>query len=369
MWDELPDDVKKRILTHAITGSFEGKQVPLVREVARLATVSKGMREETKSFLAENCGVTSLLLRQPPANIFRELLQGLVHRRLTNARCAELLDRLALLKELQAMSDVASEMQSLASNLRRDLITVEKASSALLHLLHLCHLIGVPSMDDAKGVRQIVAEIVERYPRDQYLYVAIGASADPIAIGLAVTGCQVVYLKLSGVEDTDAYRLKQIGYVSEEVQKWPASRRLLLMDALNTGTALIVTSKLIRMAHKNLRRPEPMIVRFGVNRPTDSISYDEGAALERFAKGEVVSVAGTTPEARNIHKKIASQELKEDMGRLYEKHNTNAQMDTGALSRMVAEFLGSPLLRYSWRAYNLTARPWQSWMDEAHRGV
>ena len=111
-----------------------------------------------------------------------------------------------------------------------------------------------------------------------------------------------------------------------------------------------------------------MIVRFGVNRPTDSISYEDGAALERFAKGEVVSVAGTTPEARNIHKKIASQELKEDMGRLYEKHNTNAQMDTGALSRMVAEVLAAHSCD-SWRAYNLTARQWQSWMDEAHRGV
>jgi hypothetical protein len=107
---------------------------------------------------------------------------------------------------------------------------------------------------DVQGLNQMLALIEAKYPPDQFWYVSLGASADPITVGLSRRRHMVKVIPVSEIPSWDGLRsrgsrnLKRlIDYIRNQCfGGWPpVSQSLVLIDAMSSGAALTTMQKLI----------------------------------------------------------------------------------------------------------------------------
>jgi hypothetical protein len=345
-WDNLPDDVKERILAMTVTTTLQGVSVPSMAQAAATATVSRSFARTTRSVvsLVKQSYVPLVRLMRSATDVaLGELLQVLTASGAPEyERCSQLLFRLSLsVNDPDLKSCVKNLSHSLGSRQGR---VAPEDMQGLLQFAMLC-MKNPKTLNNAKwgvtemdviGLRELISEIVQRFPPQTHLCVALGASADPVAIGLKMQGYTVVYLPISGVEDTNQFRSSHIGYVTQQVRTWPLHKSLLVIDAMSSGTSLRVMKSLINVACKQLQRPVPNITLFALNPPQD----DKEEAKSLVHRGDVQTSHGTSEAIRHVQFRIYKQEYKEDdLGRLYPKNHTGGPANAAAMMRMVAALL------------------------------
>jgi hypothetical protein len=162
-------------------------------------------------------------------------------------------------------------------------------------------------------------------------------------------GYKVEYLAFSGISETTEWRMKHVDLVRQRVEKWPTHiNRLLILDAMSSGTALQVMKSLINIAYKTSKRLPPQITLFALNPPQEG----RDAARGLVAQGEITVSMGQSPASRAVQDKIYKQDYKEGyIGRLFPKSEAERPTadpgppNTAALKRMVATLLADTVKR------------------------
>lgn len=357
-WDLLPADVQERILAMTLMTPFQGAQVPSMTQVAANARVSKSFNRSSqaalKAVVKQDYGREVVLMRSSGGNACRALCEAITGGgQLTNQNCALLLKRLSY---VPAMEPEKADLQFLSSCLSSNKISVTGAWRMLCAFARIALQRGITlsvddtmGAEDTAGLKGLIGEIKKRYPAKEYLCIALGASADPIAVGLRMAGYEVRYLPFSGIDNTSKFKMDHIGPVQKLVAAWPVNyQKLLLIDAMSSGTALTVMRELLTVAHANLRRAKPEITLFALNQPRDDGTPQALTAQQLVREGKVATSGGSSEAIRYVQERIYSQEYKDGyLGRLFPKSTSSGQTDpvlnTSALTRMVATLVADIL--------------------------
>lgn len=341
-WNLLPANVRQRIVELTVFNPIADGSVPSAAQVRTNQQVSREFRSTTADVLERDYGAAVRVMRDSEFGACNQLLDGLLAAPpITGQRCALLVYRIA---QIKGMKELKSGMVALSNRLAAGQVSVADATPMLLQLLKLaigCGPVGGSALgdEDTEGIAQLVEEISGRFPASEYVCVALGASADPVAVGLAMQGHCVVYLALSGIEDSSRFKMNNIGYVQAQVAQWPANPvKLLLLDAMSSGTALRVAKGMIEAACKNLGRPLRPITLFALNPPQGN----EQAAAS-VSGGQIQVAHSQAAASQYAQQQIYLQNYKEGyLGRMYAKSSdegASKEMNQEALKRMVAALL------------------------------
>jgi hypothetical protein len=285
-------------------------------------------------------------MRSAATQVLDSLLRELLQRDPNLETCASKLSRLAFVPAIEA--EVRDSVKELSRRLPHEKRLTSQDREALLKFANYCYRLerrgklSDVQLDDTSGLKAIIAEIQLRYPKETCLCVALGASADLIAVGLRMVGYEVEYIPLSGIEESSDFRMRAMPYLKRQVALWPRRPKILVMDAIANGTSLKVMGSLIRMAYQQNKvdNKVPEITLFALNQP----DLHHQNAQELVESGQVQCLAAGSPTQQRIY----DQEYKESsIGRLYPKAKggtaASGDADLAALARMVATLLQDKL--------------------------
>jgi hypothetical protein len=284
-------------------------------------------------------------MRSAATQVLDSLLRELLQMNPNLETCASKLSRLAFVPAIEAK--VRDSVKELSRRLPHEKRLTFQDREALLKFANYCYRLerrgklSDVQLDDTSGLKAIIAEIQLRYPKETCLFVALGASADLIAVGLRMAGYAVEYIPLSGIEESSDFRMRAMPYLKRQVALWPRRPKILVMDAIANGTSLKVMGSLIRMAYQQNKVDKvPEITLFALNQP----DVHHQNAQEPVESGQVQCLAAGSPTQQRIY----DQEYKESsIGRLYPKARggtaASGDADLAALARMVATLLQDKL--------------------------
>lgn len=351
-WESLPDECKEKILAQTLVTDFRGASVPSMGKLGSYTQVSKGFartaRSAMKRVLTDNYAQAAVILRGSAFDALKGLMSALEEG--DGSRCAKYIFRLSTGPGIDA--NVRSSMQNFSALVASGQLPMQEWTGVAKQLLNLCmakqsdNLLQAGSAapdtsEDRQGLREIIQYISANYPKAHTLCVALGASADPIAVGLRMQGYDLDYFTFSKISDDSTFRMKATGIVNAKVRGWKRGyQTVLVIDALATGTALKVMKSLIGIAYQMIGGQAPNIVALALNQ----VEGDRPDVTRLIVEGKVVLLPEGSPSSSKVQKKIYDKGFKEGaVGRLYPESGggveATAPINRDALERMIVTLM------------------------------
>lgn len=167
---------------------------------------------------------------------------------------------------------------------------------------------------DARGLNSMLDYILRCHHKEESTFVSLGGSADFFGTAIRLRGGQVVDIPLSGVKDENLQgkqRERAKTFINTCLKGTAIRQNIVIMDAISTGSALIILKKLLCEAAKI---EESRIKLLGLNDPPGA----EGKEVVKRKEVDIVP-SNSGDDVKYVKSRIQNQSYK-DIGRKYPKN-------------------------------------------------